>query len=115
MKKRVWIIGVVVLLLAALVVVLLRDKIFRRSTGSGDADAGTSVESNNFPLKYGSRGERVRKVQAYVNQIFALAPVSRDYMPLSEDGIFGVKTEAACELFLNTKEITEDWYKTHIQ
>ena len=114
MKKRVWIIGAVVMLLAALLVFLFRDKIFRRSTG-GDADAGASVENDNFPLKYGSRGERVRKVQAYINQMFALAPVSRDYMPLAEDGIFGAKTEAACELFLNTKEITQDWYKTHIQ
>lgn len=114
MKNRGWIIGAVVMLLAALMVFLFRDKIFRRGTGGGDADAGTSAESN-FPLKYGSRGERVKALQAYINKMWGLAPVSCDYMPLAEDGIFGAKTEASCELFLNTKEITEEWYKTHIQ
>lgn len=116
MKNRGWIIGAVIMLLAAVLVFLLRKKIFPGlyGTETDDTASGTGTASE-FPLKSGSRGEKVKKLQAHINKMWGLTPVSRDYMPLAEDGIFGVKTEAACELFLNTKTVSETWYNQYVK
>lgn len=114
MKRQFWIVGVVVMLLATLLVFLFRKKIFPGAS----ATAGTNSEPmSEFPLSRsrGSQGEKVKALQAHINKMWGLTPVSRDYMPLVEDGIFGVKTEAACKLFLGTESVSESWYNQFIK
>ncbi|MCM1168754.1 MAG: hypothetical protein NC324_02335 [Bacteroides sp.] len=118
MKKKAWIIVVTVMVLAAVLVFLFRKKIFPGLKQSGTATASGTDESSRtdrFPLQNGSSGERVAKLQAYINKMWKLTPVSRDHMPLAEDGIFGVKTTAACEMFLNTSSVSESWYNQYIK
>ncbi len=115
MKGKSWIIVCVVLLIIGLLLFLFRDKILGKNKDAGTAGTGSDAAVPEFPLAVGSRGEKVRKLQAYLNQMFSLAPVSRDYMPLVEDGIFGTKTEAACQMFLNTSSVSETWYNQNIK
>lgn len=101
------------MLLATLLVFLFRKKIFPAVYAVAGTETASSTDG--FPLKKGSSGERVRKLQAHINKMWGLTPVSRDYMPLAEDGIFGVKTEAACKLFLGTESVSESWYNQYIK
>ena len=116
--KKAWLIAVIVMVLAAVLVFLFRKKIFPGLKQSGTATASGADEStrtDKFPLRNGSSGERVVKLQAYINKMWKLTPVSRDYMPLAEDGIFGVKTTAACEMFLGTSSISESWFNQYVK
>lgn len=62
----------------------------------------TTVVASGFPLKYGSKGTRVKQVQVWINKqaeamsIFTKVPNA----PLSIDGVWGSKTEAAIK-FIN--------------
>ena len=49
-----------------------------------------------FPIRLGSRGEEVRRIQTYLNRIAEAYP---QIPTLTEDGIFGVSTQAAVLAF----------------
>jgi hypothetical protein len=62
---------------------------------------GLNIESG-FPLKMGSRGENVKKLQRYLNNKMP-SPMKR----LEIDGIFGELTEKALLAVANKNEINE--------
>ena len=70
-----------------------------------DSPGSTPVDSDPV-LKRGSRGEDVKKLQRYLHGQLVLAPIYNKVCPtfngelldsLAVDGIFGEKTECACE------------------
>lgn len=68
----------------------------------------------NFPLKYGSRGDAVKLLQAYMNAYFN--------GQLSVDGIWGAKTQIAyalmhhqVEFIASSEQITETEFNNYIQ
>ena len=69
----------ILIIFGALVVTGLILWFFLRKNKDGDSE---------FPLKYGSRGENVARLQKWLNTY--LHP---DFKPLVVDGIFGPKTD----------------------
>ena len=55
-------------------------------SGSGSASGTSTTGNDNFPLKKGSRGEKVKFVQQYINWV-------NGKTALSTDGIWGANTE----------------------
>jgi hypothetical protein len=51
-----------------------------------------------FPLRYGSRGAEVEKVQYAVNVLLARLPGEYDFAPLAVDGIWGDRTDHALRM-----------------
>lgn len=94
------------------------DRIFGKKNGdrgaaSGAANPGTpAAVPSVFPLKKGSQGEEVRKLQHYLNGCLQYYLV---LTPLDEDGIFGAKTEGICVTVTGSREITEEFYNKHIK
>ncbi|HON53702.1 MAG TPA: peptidoglycan-binding domain-containing protein, partial [Bacteroidales bacterium] len=60
-----------------------------------------------FPLKQGSRGEEVRKLQEWLNKQNA-------GITIAVDGIFGPKTESLLFAVTGAKEISSKEYKSKI-
>ena len=66
-------------------------------------DAGGKMEfdaSAVYPLKKGDTGAIITTLQHALNKVFNAG--------LSEDGIFGPKTEAACLQYLGSAQVTAD-------
>lgn len=68
-------------------------------------DGGQHVDTDPV-LKMGSRGENVKKLQQFLHEKLVLAPIYNKVSPvcngktldnLTIDGIFGEKTECACQ------------------
>lgn len=118
MKRRWAIVIVLMVLLLAGALVAFGDRIFGNKNGnhgaaSGATNPGTSAEVPSvFPLKKGSRGEEVRKLQHYLNGCLQYYLV---LTPLDEDGIFGAKTEGICVTVTGSREITEEFYNQYIK
>lgn len=92
--KKDWTIWIVTFLIfAAGISVIL---IFRSETHAGE-----------FPLKQGSRGEEVRKLQEWLNKQNA-------GITIAVDGIFGIKTESLLFAVTGKKEISYKEYKSKI-
>lgn len=126
MNKRTYIILIVCLLIISVCVGLY---FFLRKRSSTDAELTLSEEtpvknnggSTDTVLKRGSRGEDVKKLQRYLNGQLILAPIYNKVWPvlngteldsLVVDGIFGEKTECACQWWfgrssVKTSEIPE--------
>jgi hypothetical protein len=81
-------------------------------TGSdnGSGSGGSTLNSSDFPLKKGSRGEYVKRLQRYLN-----TRLGNQYVltlpPLDVDGIFGDKTETMLYCFLSVREVSEALFK----
>lgn len=116
--KRSWAIGIVLLLLAvALCLVFFSDKLFGKGRASasgsgGSGGAGTPESGSVFPLKKGSQGEEVRKLQQYLNSCMAYYLV---LTPLDVDGIFGAKTEGMCVTITGNREISQEFYNQYVK
>lgn len=87
-------------------------------TGTGtSAGSGTSTGQTEFPLKNGSRGDKVKKLQSLINylltsgQVSELMGISRP-SKLAVDGIFGDNTEHGCRFFFGMREISEALYNS---
>lgn len=93
MKKDWTILIVSFLIVATAIAVLL---IFRKESSVGA-----------FPLKQGSRGEEVRKLQEWLNKQNA-------GITISVDGIFGPKTESLLFAVTGAKEFSYKEYKSKI-
>lgn len=113
--KKGWIIAMIVMLIAGTLLLLFRKKIFTKKDSG--TDAGTTQTGNvtvsEFPLRSGSRGEKVKKLQRYLNNVLQQAPVTS--VPLSVDGIFGPKTAEACGIAFGAEECSEANYKAYIE
>ena len=116
--KRSWAIIVVLLLLAvALCLVFFSDKLFggkeqTAASGSDGSGGGNTVAVSKFPLKKGSQGEEVRKLQQYLNSCMAYYLV---LTPLDVDGIFGAKTEGMCVTITGNREISQEFYNQYVK
>ena len=78
--------------------------------GGSTPNTNTTSASETFPLKQGSRGDKVRELQQFLNRRI-LPPL----VALDVDGIFGPKTEAALFQVTGRKQVTEaefNLYKT---
>ena len=60
---------------------------------------------DNFPLKLGSRGDNVRRLQQIIN--FTNRRHNISVTPLTEDGIFGPKTDKAVRMWFSNGEVTK--------
>lgn len=98
MKAKAKIIIPIILVIAAIVAAVII--IYRRkkneyedggsstSTGTNNGqNVGTSTSTSDFPLKKGSRGEKVKFIQKYINKLAGIDL-------LTVDGIWGNATEA---------------------
>lgn len=80
-------------------------------TPSNDKEVINITASNdNFPLKEGSKGERVKLLQQFIN---LTAKTLRYDIKIGEDGKFGPGTEAALYKIEKVKEVDRPlWNKT---
>jgi hypothetical protein len=83
--------------------------------------SGTSKsKSTVFPLKRGSNGSEVSKLQTGINKMLANGVTSLDRTAVKPpllvvDGIYGQKTEDAVNYVFGVKEVDEEKYKTVTQ
>lgn len=63
---------------------------------------------DNFPLKVGSQGDKVARIQRIINYTFDKLKMNKT--KLVEDGKFGAKTEAAVKIWFPAGEIYEQLY-----
>ncbi|NPD47493.1 peptidoglycan-binding protein [Lentimicrobium sp. S6] len=112
MKKNKKIIVFVVLLIIAVLVFVFKDKLFGTNTKTvSNLEPSNDNPQNSYFIKYGSRGNEVKLLQAYLNEFKNEA--------LIVDGIWGPKTQAAFESFVasvdfvnSSKGVTKDEYKS---
>lgn len=117
----------VVAVAATIILIFVYDK---KKNGSGSSSTGTSsgsgtgssttttTKTNVFPLKKGSKGQEVAKLQTQLNAWnnyywFGLS-VKPPYQTLAVDGDFGSRTEANLNFILKRKTISESAYKSFI-
>lgn len=96
---------------------LLRRRKLRKELGietpsnGGGSNTPAPAANDDFPLKKGSRGERVKKLQEFLNKT--------NNETLVVDGIFGSKTEAAVKRnqapFENFKQMYPDAVEGQVQ
>lgn len=118
MKAKAKIIIPIILVIAAIVAAVII--IYRRkkneyedggsstSTGTNNGqNVGTSTSTSDFPLKKGSRGEKVKFIQKYINKLAGIDL-------LTVDGIWGNATEAFARQELTRayadRQITQNEY-----
>ena len=96
MKAKAKIIIPIILVIAAIVAAVIiiyrpkknEDGGSSTSTGTNNGqNVGTSTSTSDFPLKKGSRGEKVKFIQKYINKLAGIDL-------LTVDGIWGNATEA---------------------
>lgn len=112
-KQILLIVGITLLLIAAIVVayILMRKKetpaIVAPQTDTIDAS-----ESTTQVLKYGSRGAEVTRLQKFLNAQLALmiwkgypSVNGKEIRNLAVDGIFGKETQAAVQWYFNSSTV----------
>jgi hypothetical protein len=108
MKKLAIFIGIVIILILAYF--LLRKP--KATKDESSTTAGTTTTANdNFPLKLGSRGDRVKNVQKAINKKITastVAPYNPQY--ITEDGIWGNQTETNIIKYFSKNILTETDY-----
>lgn len=86
------------------------------NTTSGQASTGgvyipPATMGDSFPLKLGSKGERVKQIQAMLNLINKYTGKGNpSVFPLQVDGIFGVNTEKGLASITGKSKVTESEY-----
>lgn len=107
MKNKKWIIGAaIVAAIVALYFILKPKKVEAEPEAPVKTGGGTPLVSP-FPLKKGSTGNEVKKLQAYINK-----NIKAPYNLIAEDGVFGNVTLAALKVVAQGKtEVTEADYK----
>lgn len=116
--KKGWVVFIVLLVVAAAVLLYaFRDRIFVKKVDDGGDESGNSEGSvatvSEFPLKKGSRGDKVTALQKYLNSVLALAPLLDP--ELDVDGIFGDKTAQACATAFGEPVCSEANYKAYVE
>ena len=110
MRNKMWIIVCVVILIIGVLLFLFRDKILGKKD-SGEVSGSTQVPE--FPLCSGSRGEKVKALQRYLNSVLQEEPGEHNL--LAVDGIFGPKTAEACGIAFGIGSCSEDNYKAYVE
>jgi hypothetical protein len=104
MKKNLKIIlilfGIFTLIGLAMVYFLRKDK---KGAGTDTPD----IDPADFPLMYGSRGNAVVRLQMWLNINGPLV-----FVPLVEDGIFGVNTQIVLKNTLNTDRVSYELFNS---
>lgn len=106
-KKKTVIIIVCCVLAVALIAFLVWKMIHQNNEEtSSDAEA-----SDDFPLQEGSRGDKVRLLQEYLNtQLMKMQDGEVRPSLLDVDGIFGAKTATACKAVFGTDSISKSQF-----
>ena len=97
MNKKIIYYSIIVLFLAAMVFLYYRNK------------RTENPKSLVFPLKKGSTGDEVKKLQSYLNNQL------KQLTPLVVDGVFGTLTQDRTFLILGKQEVSELFYNTNIK
>ena len=110
-------IGVIIGLSALVGVIMLRKFVFKSNkakvkdmvSDSGDLDVDSVVVSNvsDFPLKYGSTGNKVKDIQKFLN--YALSQKGKPTLLI--DGVWGSATDKAFKDLKKKNEVKESEYK----
>lgn len=79
------------------------------SSGKIATNSQISKATSLFPLKKGSKGEAVKKLQVWLNSHIKLP-----FLPLSVDGNFGGLTQSAASRIIGATEISEAWYNANV-
>ncbi len=116
--KKGWLVFIVLLVMAtAVLLYAFRDRIFVKKVDDGGDESGNDDGSaagvSEFPLKKGSRGDKVTALQKYLNSVLALAPLLDP--ELDVDGIFGDKTAQACATAFGEPVCSEANYKAYVE
>jgi hypothetical protein len=75
---------------------------------------GDNKEPNRFPLKRGSVGPEVEKLQKFLYRNIG-GDINKVLGPTGVDGIFGKYTEDATKRVLGTIEVSEEVYNSKIK
>lgn len=112
--KKGWIFVVVGLVVLAILLVVFRDRIFSKAKTAEPEEGEPAADPvvSEFPLKRGSRGEKVELLQKYLNNVLQLAPMAN--LPLVVDGIFGDKTALACSVAFGEPVCSEANYNAFV-
>ncbi len=116
MTKKIWIIAIVVFFCLTGILIwhfVRKDK--RKFTES----SGTASTENEaiFPLKIGSKGENVKRLQAHLNGRIESSNKLGEGVPtwtmlplLTVDGVFGEKTELEVLRYYSVKEVSQELF-----
>lgn len=77
-----------------------------------DVTSGTeTTAADEFPLQEGSKGDKVRILQQYLNTQLQLMQTGEvRYTLLTVDGIFGPNTATACKIVFGTETISKSQF-----
>jgi hypothetical protein len=100
-KKKI-IIGASVIALSIVVYKLISRARAKKYIESVYSTVSTGIQGE-FPLRYGSRGENVKKLQEYLN-----TKITPPTALLEVDGIFGNLTQGALEIVTGSKTMTKE-------
>ena len=120
MKKKIIII-IVVLAVLGVVTYFIVKKVKQKNATNNNATKGSGSSSGStpgttvtgsavFPLKNGSKGAEVKRLQQRLNNVIPTMLVR-----LTEDGVFGPKTETALFNTVGLKQLTQNQYNKFIQ
>lgn len=100
-------------LISIVILVLIYLLFFSKKVNAG-VQTQPENSKNAFPLKAGSTGNRVVRLQTALNELFSSGqvPVSKMAVPdlLEIDGIFGPKTETVLQYFFGISEVSQEKY-----
>lgn len=96
MKRKITIIGSFLL-----IVLVITYFILKRNIVVSDSN---NLMEGSFPIKYGSRGENVKKLQRFLN-----TKVSSG-LQLDVDGIFGDQTELTLQWVFEIEKVSKDFF-----
>jgi len=92
----------------------------RRNNAPSDKNngSGSSAGTDAFPLRFGSRGDNVRRLQAHLNGLIDNANnvfygVSAPRVFLIVDGIWGPLTDAEVRRFLSVSEVSQQLFTSN--
>lgn len=109
-KNIVLIVLIALLLIAAIIVTYFIMR--KKQSQSSNVQTTTSDSTTPTTLRYGSRGDDVKRLQEYLNSQLSLM-IWRGYptyngqeiKKLTVDGIFGSRTQAAVEWYFGSTEV----------
>lgn len=107
-KKKTAIIIVCCILAVALIAFLIWKMLHQNNEETSSSD---TVDGDDFPLQEGSRGDKVRLLQEYLNtQLMKMQDGEVRPSLLDVDGIFGAKTATACKAVFGTESISKSQF-----
>ena len=86
--------------------------------GNSSGGSGSSAGTDDFPLRFGSRGDNVRRLQTHLNERIAESNsvfhgVSAPRVFLIVDGIWGPLTDAEVRRFFSISEVSRQLFTSN--